>query len=142
MKTVSEYVSGTPVAQPRPRAVSFRGHARMYNPSTADEWKEDVVRVMKKHRGAFPKGTPLRVSVVFDILRPASHMRKDGAPSSLAREYPTGRPDCDNLAKAVMDAITEAGVWHDDAQVISIAITKSYSFSGGGCHISISELCK
>ncbi|MCL2139963.1 MAG: RusA family crossover junction endodeoxyribonuclease [Treponema sp.] len=37
------------------------------------------------------------------------------------------KPDLDNLLKAVMDALTAAGAWKDDAQVRSIKASKHYA---------------
>lgn len=42
------------------------------------------------------------------------------------RQYHISKPDVDNLAKAVLDACTDAGVWHDDSQIIQLSITKTY----------------
>jgi Holliday junction resolvase RusA-like endonuclease len=42
----------------------------------------------------------------------------------------TVKPDTDNLLKAVMDAMTEAGVWTDDALVYSTKSEKWYASEG------------
>ena len=39
----------------------------------------------------------------------------------------TSRPDIDNLAKSILDGITQAGVWHDDGQVQSLIARKWYT---------------
>ena len=57
---------------------------------------------------------------------------------------PTGKPDRDNLDKAVCDAITAARVWHDDSQVTDGRIRKRYNEVFGytnrtGCCIEITE---
>lgn len=36
------------------------------------------------------------------------------------------RGDVDNMAKSVMDACTEAGVWLDDSQVSTLTVSKRY----------------
>jgi Holliday junction resolvase RusA-like endonuclease len=48
-------------------------------------------------------------------------------------------PDLDKLCRAVADAITDAGLWADDAQVVSLVAAKRYS-SPPGVHITITEL--
>ena len=42
----------------------------------------------------------------------------------------TQKPDGDNVAKAVMDGLTAAGVWPDDAVVWSLEIRKIWSVQG------------
>jgi Holliday junction resolvase RusA-like endonuclease len=63
---------------------------------------------------------PLAVRLVFALPRPAS------APKT-RRTWPSGRVgDIDKLARSVLDSMTDAGVWHDDAQVVHLDVTKDY----------------
>lgn len=39
----------------------------------------------------------------------------------------TTRPDLDKLTRAVFDALTDAHIWHDDAQVVGLVATKRYA---------------
>ena len=62
---------------------------------------------------------PLHVVMVFSMPRPKS------APKS--RQYPDGRPDLSKLVRAVEDSITDAGLWSDDAQVVSLEASKVFA---------------
>ena len=143
MKSLTIFVPGLPVAQPRPRAVSFRGHARMYSPGTSNEWKACVIHALRGNAGLFPAGVPLRCDLTFYLPRPKGHFgsgRNIHALKSSAPKRPTGKPDRDNLDKAVCDAITAAGVWRDDSQVTDGRIRKRYCLNGqSGCEITITE---
>lgn len=144
MKSIYVFVAGLPVAQPRPRAVSFRGHARMYSPGTSNEWKACVIHELKQYAGTFPAGMPLRCDLTFYLPRPMGHFGSGKNANKLkasAPSRPTGKPDRDNLDKAVCDAITAAGVWADDSQVTDGRIRKRYASLGlgTGCHIAITE---
>ena len=143
MKTIDVWVPGLPVAQPRARAVSFRGHARMYNPGTANEWKACVIHALRGSFGTFPADVPIRCDLTFHLPRPKSHFGTGKNAQKLkpsAPTRPTGKPDRDNLDKAVCDAITAAGVWVDDSQVTSGTIRKRYCLEGQtGCQIVITE---
>ena len=146
MKSINIFVAGLPVAQPRPRAVSFGGRARLYNPGTSNEWKACVIRELKRYAGTFPAGVPLRCDLTFYLPRPAGHYgsgKNAGLIKASAPARPTGKPDRDNLDKAVCDAITAAGVWHDDSQVTDGRIRKRYIRSNvdgaTGCTITITE---
>lgn len=106
------FVEGLPKAQPRPRF--FKGHA--YNPGTADDWKEAITIAAREHWKEAPLSGPVALSIA--LLHPK-------AKTSTA-EWMIKKPDIDNLVKAVMDALTTAKVWYDDAQVVSLNATKGY----------------
>lgn len=50
--------------------------------------------------------------------------RNGQAVKASAPDYPTKPPDVDKLVRAVFDAITDAKVWVDDAQVVSVTAHK------------------
>lgn len=47
------------------------------------------------------------------------------------------RQDVDNFAKAILDALTKAGAWLDDAQVARLTIEKRFAAKGEAGHVSI-----
>lgn len=120
-------VPGDPAGQPRMRhrVVAPRGRkpfATGYTPETADGWKRRVYlaalgKVPAKHLG------PVVCNVTWYFRRPG-RLLKSGAPPG--RIPYTAKPDRDNLDKAVLDALTDAGVWRDDAQVYDGRIRKFY----------------
>jgi len=133
-------IYGTPKAQPRPRAFARNGKARMYYPGTAEAWKSDIAGQTKKLHHMQLDG-PIKVSLYFLMERPKSHFKTDGKslkPNSPKR-YFTKKPDADNLAKAVLDALTAMGVWKDDSQVVILDVTKSWTevTSRAGCVLTI-----
>jgi len=133
-------IFGTPKAQPRPRAFARNGKARMYDPGTAEAWKSDIAGQTKKLHNMQLEG-PLKVYLFFSFERPKSHFKTDGKslkPNSPKR-YFTKKPDADNLAKAVLDALTAMGVWKDDSQVVILDTTKTWCDINGrpGCVLSI-----
>ena len=147
MKSLTIFVPGLPVAQPRPRAVSFGGKARMYSPGTSNEWKACVIHALRavvKEGGSFPEGVPLRCDLTFYLPRPKGHFgsgKNAGVLKASAPTRPTGKPDRDNLDKAVCDAITASGLWDDDSQVTDGRIRKRYvdRDRATGCNITITE---
>lgn len=138
--TVSFFAAGIPKGQPRPRAFSRGGHARVFDPGTAEAWKSAIASVAAEHRGAFPAG-PIKVAIRYAFPRPKAHRRKDGSLKAGIAVYHTGKPDADNAAKAVLDALTTLGVWSDDAQVAQLWVSKRYADdSAPGATIEISRL--
>lgn len=131
------FVTGDPKPQPRARAAVRGGHARMYNPSTADAWKA-AVRVAAAEAGLMAAAIegPIKLELQFQFCRPASHSTKAGIKPT-APQYHTQRPDLDNLAKAVMDALTDVGVWVDDDQVFDLRAVKGWEPQTSGCWVTI-----
>lgn len=134
---VSFVVVGDPKPQPRPKAARIGGFIRIYTPSTAKVWKAAVAAEAKKHLKKALAG-PLVVDLFFRFERPKSHLGSSGLRPS-APVYHTKRPDVDNLAKAVLDALTDVGLWADDSQVIGLRTFKNYCPPGEkpGCTVLI-----
>ena len=120
------FVNGIPKAQPRPR-MTASGH--VYNPDSADVWKE-IVRTafLSFHRP--PITNPIRLRVSFFLPRPKTMKGEIAVPH-------VKKPDVDNLLKAVMDAMTVAGVWKDDALVYATEAGKWYTAGKTGARIIV-----
>ena len=61
----------------------------------------------------------VRVHMRFYLPRPKS------APKRVT--YPTTRPDVDKLVRGCFDALSDAGVWRDDSQVVEVTATKCFA---------------
>jgi Holliday junction resolvase RusA-like endonuclease len=121
-------VCGEPKGQPRPRAFAFHGRARVYDPGTAEGWKSQIAVAVKHSWDGVTIAGPIRLAMQFQFTRPKSHF---GTGKNSAKLKPThlttwhtGKPDADNLAKAVMDALTTLGVYRDDASVARLEVSK------------------
>ena len=126
--TISFFVPGTPKPQPRPRAFSRGGVARVYDPATAEGWKSLIATEARKVRPSEPLPGPLTLEVQFTLPRPKSHYTSKGALREAHNSaYHTQKPDLDNLAKAVMDAMTVIGFWRDDAEIQRLTLLKWWS---------------
>ena len=83
--TISFQVHGLPKGQPRARAFAQRfGNkfsARMYDPGTADEWKEQVYLALKRELDRLqvtPTLGAVRMTLTFSMPRPKAHYGKRG----------------------------------------------------------------
>jgi Holliday junction resolvase RusA-like endonuclease len=117
----SLFVNGIPKAQPRPRKGRY---GNFYNPPSADEWKAEIRAAFLQCRRP-PITGPVRLRVDFYLPRPKG--MKDTGEQNIPH---VKKPDADNLLKAVMDAMTEAGVWEDDALVFNPDPAKYYATGG------------
>lgn len=120
-------VNGIPKGQPRPRAFARKMGgkfvARVFDAGTAEEWKSLVAAAARPHMPESPWTGPVTVWIAFLLPRPKRLCRKKDADEIVAC---ASKPDADNLAKAVLDAMTQMGWWLDDAQVCSLHISKHY----------------
>ena len=74
---------------------------------------------------------PAQVTVSFYLERPKTVKIAN-------RLLPTVPPDCDKLARAVLDSLTDAGVWGDDAQVTKLIAMKLYADARNpGCVVKV-----
>lgn len=93
-------------------------------------WKDSVIVAARDAlNGAKPLTGPLQLDVAFYVSRPAGHYgtgRNRHLVKASSPRYPAVRPDATKLLRAVEDAMTEAGVWRDDAQVVAQTVVKYY----------------
>lgn len=141
MNTLTFRAYGVPKGQPRVKAYVRGRHAGVYTPDTANGWKMEVRDAAMR---AIPKESetimgPVSVTLAFLIARPKSHLRKDGTAKPSAPEHHAQKPDVDNLAKAVLDVLTDLRVWEDDAQVNSLTITREWVANphAAGCQVTL-----
>jgi crossover junction endodeoxyribonuclease RusA len=74
---------------------------------------------------------PLVVNLMFGLPRPSSAPKK-------RRTWPIAvrSGDVDKLARAALDACTGV-VWHDDSQVVGLAVCKDYGVPGVDVEVSL-----
>lgn len=144
---ITFFASGEPKGQPRPRAFARKMGgkyvARVFDAGTAEAWKSQIALAAKPHTPPAPLAGPLFVELWFHLPRPKGHFRGGKPDRGLKPEAPlwhVGKPDSDNLAKAVLDALTQLGTfWRDDSQVARLAVRKAYA-DAPGCTVAISGL--
>lgn len=122
MQGASLAVPLQPIPCPRPR-ITVRGRfAHAYYPAAYKDWKAEAERLieqaMDKEITATFYDVPLQVMLTCVVVKPKT---------SKLRE-PKG--DVDNYAKAIMDALTTAGAWGDDDQVIDLRVVKRWADKG------------
>ena len=79
-----------------------------------------VCKLAAASRISNPLAGPVEVEIAFYFQRPSNKTWKT---RPMPLEVKTTKPDLDNLAKAVMDALNGVA-WIDDAQVCKIVLSK------------------
>ena len=118
-------IPGEVIPQGRPRFARTRTGVRTYDPAKSREYKTFVQWSTRELCPAEPLDGPLSVRIVEYRAIPASwsKKRREEALSGIIR--PTGRPDMDNVIKAILDSLN-GRMWRDDSQVVSLHAEKRY----------------
>lgn len=87
-----------------------------YTPKKTVEFEKQIKNLSDRYKPSVPYTGPLRCEMVFVIRKPKSCKRK----------HPSVRPDIDNFAKGVMDALSGT-FWKDDGQIIELFARKEYA---------------
>jgi Holliday junction resolvase RusA-like endonuclease len=129
-------IPGEPHAQARPRArvieAKGRSFVQMYEPSESRNWKAMAHEHMQQAFGVrHPFAGAVELTVIAYFTCPRSKWRKrEPRPA----QWHTGKPDGDNVLKAVKDA-AKGVLWLDDAQVAVATIRKIVAAQGEGPRI-------
>ena len=79
----------------------------------------------------FEKGVAIDIHCTFWIPRPQHHFSKSKYGTALKPQYRHAlhviAPDATKLWRSTEDALTDAGIWHDDSQVVSQSVSKHYA---------------
>lgn len=129
-------VPGPPVAQGRPKVFTINGKARGVDPAKSRSWKAFCYEVAKS-AGIKAHDGPVWMEITAVWPRPQTVPKWKGT-----ERMPRGsRPDADNVAKAVADALVGLA-YHDDCAVTTLVVSKWVAAEGEmpGVHVEISDV--
>lgn len=114
-----------PRGKERPRFAN--GHT--YTPKETRNYEELVRREYIAQTGGKKLSGPLKVSMFAIFPINASDSQKTKYYKINGKIKPTKKPDCDNIAKAILDALNGIA-YDDDKQVVTLHIEKEYGAIG------------
>ncbi len=120
------FLNCTPTAQARVRHAVRCGHSVAYK-SAGQKSAEAMLDGLLSARA--PK-KPLEGPLVLEFIAgidPASTPKKQREAMLRGEIAHTKKPDLDNMAKQLKDAMSRAGFWGDDRQVVSLRCSKRYA---------------
>lgn len=125
------FVPGRPAPQGSKRYLGA-GRPMIESSKAVEPWRADVRGTVARHHAGPPLAGAVEVQLGFVLPRPVSTPKRRTPPASK-------RPDLDKLIRAVLDAITSAGVWVDDSQVVDLRATKRLAEIGEtpGCQVLV-----
>lgn len=138
MRQHSFYVRGTPVAKGSMSVVTAgdgRAYAVDQKRKSLKEWERAIADAARDALTLLPpmRG-PVLVAASFEMPRPKSHYGTGGNAGVLKSGAPiwhTKTPDADKLVRALLDGLTAAAMFADDAQVAGIDAQKRYGDTPG-----------
>lgn len=124
---ISAWVAGVPAPQGSKKAITRRGGfgrpVLVESSTKVRPWRQDVRAAFAGDRDepggfaiplAFGKDQPVVVKIVFVMPRTKAMRNRPSADFPMVQ-----KPDVDKLQRAVLDALTSAGVYRDDSQVVA-----------------------
>lgn len=129
--SVTFFVAGIPVPQGSKTAyvVGKRAVLTDANKKLLKPWRAEVTRVAgASWMDRLQLDGAVHVTAVFVFERP----------KSVKRDAPSVKPDVDKLARALLDGVTDSGIWKDDSQVTRLEVEKVYG-AAPGVHVVISR---
>ena len=122
-------VKTEPKGKERPLFTRRGGFVRAITPKQTREY-ENIIRLFAQKEMKALKAKPLQCAVVVmidayrSIPKSYSKLKREKAIKNEIR--PTTKPDADNIAKLVLDALNEVA-YIDDKQIISLSVQKYYA---------------
>lgn len=116
-------VEGVPVPQGSKTVFMVKGRPILADVNTAKlkPWRKAVAAAARAASPAVQVENPVSLLVTFTFEKP----------KSVKRLWPSVKPDLDKLLRALLDGITESGLWRDDAQVVDVRVSKVYGLTPG-----------
>jgi Holliday junction resolvase RusA-like endonuclease len=119
------HIPGVPVPKARARVVVRGGKARSYTPDSTAAYEEQVRRCARQVMHMLPPwiDCPLRLDI--DVWLPIPASWSADRRKAASGHYHANRPDADNIAKAISDALNGIA-YGDDGQIAELMIAKRY----------------
>ena len=130
-----------PTAQARPKVTVRNGFAHAYKTKDQEANERTIEAWLKDYAPKMPLAGPLVLEFVAALPVPHSVSKKAREAMLCGFSMPTKKPDLDNLAKQLKDAMTRQQFWGDDKQVVCLRCEKIYAETGYW-HVSVYEAVK
>lgn len=118
-------VEGKPTGKGRPRFKRVGNFVQTYTPANTAEY-EKLVKLRFQNAGGAITDKPVKIEIVALFAPPKSARKKDKIEMLANRILPEKKPDCDNIAKIILDALNKIA-YVDDAQVVELSVKKKYA---------------
>lgn len=134
-------VVGAPVGKRRPKFSTIHGYAQALKPKE-DVIYENLVKIMfqqakPNNYSLFNKPIKMKIEAYFAIPKSFSKVKQSQALEG--KLLPLTKPDADNIAKIICDALNDVA-YKDDTQIVELSIIKRYAMEPK-VKITLDEYC-
>lgn len=114
-------IIGKPQGKARPR---FTKAGHTYTPTSTALYENSVKSAFFKAKGVIMEG---EIRAVITAYYPIPKATSGKVKQDMLDEKikPTKKPDCDNVAKIILDALNKIA-YNDDSQVVELVVNKRY----------------
>jgi len=112
------------------------GKVRFFTKKKVAQAQGSIIALLQHFMPDTPYEGPLRVSICWDFPFRKSESK---ARRKLAPLHIPSRPDVDNLAKGMLDAMTTLAFWRDDSQIADLRLIKRWN-EPSGIRVFIEEI--
>jgi Holliday junction resolvase RusA-like endonuclease len=137
-RNVSCIIPGSPFAKQRPRASRRGRFTTMYTPKETVNYENLVKYSYFEQNGSKKLDGPLKAEITGTFPVPKSVSKKKEQQMLNGEIRHTKKPDCDNMAKIVLDALNGIA-FDDDSQITDLIVHKQYGESPN-VEIELTEL--
>ena len=121
-------VVGSPVGKKRPKFSTIHGYAQAVK-AKGDVIYENLVKVSFQQAKTvdydlFNKPIKMKITAFFAVLK--SFSKKKIEQALQGKIFPVTKPDVDNIAKIICDALNDVA-YKDDTQIVELTIVKKYA---------------
>lgn len=124
-KYIDFEVPGRPRGKERPRTVRLGNHITTYTPKNTVEYEKSIRKSYKNSAGNFKLENAINAEILAIFPVPKSTSKKLKEQMLNGNIIYTKKPDCDNIAKVILDALNNTA-YNDDSQVCKLTVEKIY----------------
>lgn len=118
-------IPGEPTGKGRPRFSTRGGFVKTYTPEKTASFENLAKLCYLDQCGAEKLEGEIRADVTAVFAVPQSFSKRKKAEALKGINHPTKKPDCDNIAKTILDALNGIA-YEDDKAVVVLTVRKVY----------------
>lgn len=125
-KSISFNIAGEPQGKGRPRFSTRGGFVKTYTPENTASYENFVKVCYLNEFHDFKITGEIDAEIIAYFPIPKNFSKKKRQLASYGEIRPAKKPDCDNIAKIILDSLNGIA-YEDDKQIIDLKVAKFYS---------------
>ena len=125
-KSISFNIPGEPQGKGRPRFSTRGGFVKTYTPEKTASYENFVKVCYLNEFHDFKITGEIDAKIIAYFPIPKNFSKKKRQLASYGEIRPAKKPDCDNIAKIILDSLNGIA-YEDDKQIIDLKVSKFYS---------------